>query len=830
MNIRHIILHALLGLSATVSAADVVWYSGSPVTYSTQKTCSPVVEKALDMFSADMRAVTGQPARKGAGRIAVYQLDKLTNKEFKALSSLRPPLEQIIAKADAYWVGVRQGRILVVGSNGRGTAYGILHLSRLAGVSPWVYWGDVVPERRQRLVLDEHYESLQRPSVAYRGIFINDEDWSTRVWAQQTVDGRHAKQGLPGARYYRRLFELMLRLRANTLWPAMHEGSTAFFEADGCKAVADSFAIVLGSSHCEPLLRNNVAEWDAGKRGPYNWFTNRREVEHYWRERVAETTRSEALYTLGMRGIHDGAMAGAADADSQREGLQTVIDSQRRLLRQVLGRPLTDVPQVFIPYKEVLQAYASGLRVPDDVTLMWCDDNYGYLTRLPDAREQRRAGGGGVYYHLSYWGRPHDYLWLSTTQPGLVCEEMRRAWDHQARRIWIANVHDPKVAAYPLSLFMDMAWDINSVTPATLPAHLHGWLREQFGEAAAGELTAVMTEFYRLCGIRRPEFMGWSQVELDRQRYPHGWSPVQDTEFAADEFGNELERYLNDFEALRTRMEAAGRLVRPELADAFFAAVKYPVCCAAAMATKQLQAQEARHLARKENFHGDREALEAAVRSVKAHREILQLTDHYNHQLAHGKWCGLMDAAPRGLPVFQEPSLPGTVTDEEMQRYVQEPLEARLTDDGCVVRQACQWQAASAGAQPIPLLGHSMRAVRLPQGDSLVYRFYARAGDAVLYTALIPTQPSDGGDLRYAVSIDGGAPVVYSLREPFRSERWKTNVLRGQALRTSDIRLQGSNHTLVIKALDDGILVDQWMIDYRPERHFYMFPVRPVHQ
>lgn len=827
MNFRQTVLCALLGLSATVSAKDVVWYSGGYVTYSIQKSYAPVVTKALNMFSADMKAVTGKSARQGNGKIEIYQLDMLTNKEFKALSAYKMPMEKIIAKPDAFWMGIRNGKVIIVGSNGRGTAYGILELSRKAGVSPWIDWGDVVPQRKSYLALDSKFETLQRPSVEYRGVFINDEDWSTRVWDRQAVD-RHGKPGVVGPRYYHRLFELLLRLRGNALWPAMHEGTEGFFQVKGNREVADSFGIVLGSSHCEPMLRNNVAEWNTKTMGEYNWMSNRRQVERYWRERVQATAHMDALYTIGMRGIHDGAMAGVKGNDEHVAALQSVIGEQRKILRQTVNRDLTKVPQVFIPYKEVLEAYESGLTVPDDVTLMWCDDNYGYLTRLPDAAEQRRSGGGGVYYHLSYWGRPHDYLWLTTTQPGLLYSEMREAWDHQARRLWIANVHDPKVAAYDLSLFMDMAWDIQSVTATSLQQHLRQWLVQQFGEEAGAILVGPMTEFYRLCGVRRPEFMGWSQVELDRSRYNRGLSPVQDTEFSADEFGNELERYLNDYEAVKRQIDVAEQLVRPELKDAFFAAVKYPVYCAAAMATKQLQAQEARHIARNENFHNDDEALEAAVRSVKAYREIQQLTETYNHQLAHGKWSGLMDMAPRGLPVFQAPSLPGQVTDEEMSKYVQEPIDAKLEQDGCVVYNACNYQSATDGVQPVEMLGHSMKAVRLPKGGSLTYRFYAKPGEAVLYTALIPTQASDKGDIRYSVSVDGGEPVVYSLKEPFRSERWKVNVLRGQALRTQPVTLSGGNHTLVITALDDHIVVDQWMIDYKPDRSFYMFPVKPA--
>lgn len=827
MNFRYIFLFACLGLSTTVAAKDVVWYSGGHVTYSTQKNYGTVVAKALDMFSSDMKAVTGKSAHKGTGKIEIYQLDMLTNKEFKALSAYKLPIEKIIAKPDAFWMGTRRGKVVIVGSNGRGTAYGILELSRKAGVSPWIDWGDVTPLRKNYLALDDKFEILQRPSVDYRGVFINDEDWSSRVWDKQLVD-RHSKTGVIGPRYYHRLFQLLLRLRANTLWPAMHEGTKGFFQVKGNREVADSFDIVVGSSHCEPLLRNNVAEWDSKTMGHYNWVTNRKQVEQYWRERVQETAHMDALYTLGMRGIHDGAMEGVGSGAAQVSALQSVIDEQRKILRQTVNHDLKKVPQVFIPYKEVLHAYESGLKVPDDVTLMWCDDNYGYLTRLPDAAEQRRSGGGGVYYHLSYWGRPHDYLWLTTTQPGLVYSEMRQAWDHHARRLWIANVHDPKVAAYDLSLFMDMAWDIQSVTATSLQQHLRQWLTQQFGEEAGAQLVGPMTEFYRLCGVRRPEFMGWSQVELDWSRYKNGLSPVQDTEFSADEFGNELERYLNDYDNIKEQVEAAEHLIRPELKDAFFAAVKYPVFCAAAMATKQLQAQEARHIARKENFHKDDEALEAAVRSVKAYQEIQKLTETYNKQLAHSKWDGLMDMAPRGLPVFQAPSLPDQVTAEEMSKYVQDPIVAKMEQDGCVVRNACDYQSANGGAQPVEMLGHSMKAVQLPKGGSLTYSFYAKPGAAVLYTALIPTQANDKGDIRYSVSVDGGEPVVYSLKEPFRSERWKVNVLRGQALRSTPITLEGGNHTLVITALDDHIVVDQWMIDYNPDRSFYMFPVKPA--
>jgi hypothetical protein len=829
MNIKKAIIAALLALPLTGQAKDVVWYSGGHVTYSVQKKYGTVVDKALKMFESDMHAVTGKRAqqRDKAG-IEVYQLDLANNKEMKQLGKYNVPYHKFITKSDAFWIGIRKGKIIVVGSNGRGTAYGILELSREAGVSPWIYWGDVKPVRRRSLTIDEHFETLQSPSVEFRGVFINDEDWTNRIWAAKKMD-THLKPGSMGPKYYHKLFELLLRLRGNALWPAMHTGTTAFFKVKGNKEVADSFDIYVGSSHCEPILRNNVDEWDQNKRGAYNFINNRKSVEEYWRERAKETAGMDALYTIGMRGIHDGSMEGVKTMKEKVAGLQAVIDFQRELLTQEVNKDITKVPQVFIPYKEVLQIYEAGLRVPDDVCLMWCDDNYGYMTRLSDEAQQRRKGGAGVYYHLSYWGRPHDYLWLTTMQPGLVYNEMKQAYDHNARRLWIVNVHDPKVAAYDLSLFMDMAWDINCLKPNTLQKHLQDWLVQQFGEIAGKQLVKPMTRFYQLCGVRRPEFMGWNQVELDKKKYRRGWSSVQDTEFNAEEFGNELERYLADYEEVKRQIDQVEKMIRPELQDAFFAAIKYPVYGAAAMATKQLQAQEARHIGMPSSFHNDDEALESAVRSWNAYTEIKELTEHYNKKMAHGKWDGNMHMAPRGLYVFDAPTLPGKLTPSEIEKYSHsKPVPSKLDANGCIVRNACDYNGASEGAYAVEMLGHSMKAVALPKGGSLTYTFYAKDGNANLYTALIPTQANDKGDIRYSISIDGGTPVVYSLKEKFRSERWKLNVLRGQAIRCEEISLSAGTHTLEIKALDAHIIVDQWMIDYDKNRQFYMFPIAPA--
>ncbi len=805
--IQKYILLTLMALCACVNASALTWFDGKhAVHYNVVGKASPVVDIALQMFESDIAAVTGmKPARKkGHGGIEIYQLDEADAKALKALQGMGVLSTRLMDQQDAFYLGVRNGKIIIAGNNGRGTAYGILELSRWAGVSPWIWWGDVVPERKKELSLPNDFQTTQGPSVAYRGIFLNDEDFSTLQWAHMTMEPK-LPNGTIGPKTYKRIFQLLLRLRANTVWPGMHEVTRAFFSVKGNKEMADSCGIVIGSSHCEPLLRNNVGEWDKKKRGAYNFITNRRNVEKYWAERLEDMKGQEALFTIGMRGIHDGSMEGVKTADEKLRGLQSVIDCQRKLIKNHYDEYVEYVPQVFIPYKEVLEIYEQGLQVPDDVTLMWCDDNYGYMTRLSDPAQQQRRGGGGVYYHLSYWGRPHDHLWLTTTQPGLVYNELRQAYDHNARKVWIINVHDPKVAAYDLTLAMDMAWNINSVGPNSIRQHMGQWFTQQFGLQTAQAVTPAMEKFYQLCAIRKPEFMGWTQTELDKKKYNRGLSLPKGTEFSETAFGGEMERYLEEYDRIEQAVLAAESTLRSkELKDAYFAHVLYPVQSAAAMAHKHLDAQI-----------GD------TLSAIEAQNKIKSLTRRYN-SMHNGKWNGLMNCNPRNLPVFQDYAGDDSTT---IRRGVSRPLN-ETSLDGCVVRNAATYDSFYGRVQPIEMLGHSMKAVSIAKGSSVSFVFDApRTGNAVIRTAMIPTQANDKGDIRYAVSIDGGPQTVYSLKEPYRSERWKQNVLRGQALRTTDVTMTAGRHTVTITALDDHIILDQWMLDYQKDRKFYVFPI-----
>lgn len=847
MHLRSFLLIITLICCQLLLGNSFVWYNGKQaITYAVSESTSPVVGVALGMFCSDMEQVTGMQPQQTAEKeatIRIIQLDMaaLSQKEKQELQRLGIPIDSISAKKDAFFISVlgraSKKQLFIVGSNGRGAAYGILELSRKAGVSPWVWWGDVVPEKKNRLTLPAKFSTFQSPSVEYRGIFINDEDWTLQPWSWKHFEPEGV-DGMIGPRTYKEIFKFLLRMRANTIWPGMHGITVPFYFVPGAKEIADSCGIVIGTAHCEPMMRNNVGEWDEVLRGKYNYITNKKQVTTYWTERLKEVHSYENIYTIGMRGVHDSGMEGVKTLKEQTTALQRVIDDQRKLLAEHVSPDVAKIPQQFVPYKEVLQVMENGLDIPEDVILTWCDDNYGYMTRLSNIEQQKRSGGGGIYYHLNYWGRPHDYMWLCAIQPGLVYNEMKEAYNHNVRRLWIVNVHDLKPAAYDLELFLDMAWDINSVSPSTLNEHHERWLCREYGDAAGKKLLPAMLEYYRLCAIRKAEFMGWNQVELNKKKYARGWSSVADTEFSLTEFGGELDRYLQDYEAVKQMLIEAEALIPAYRKDAFFGQLKYAVFGAAAMATKMLEAQRARAIATTipdSQWSQNVELLTASAKSQHAYQEILKLTDYYNNEMTGGKWKYSMCHNPRNLYVFNPPKLPITPTDGDIQKYAsmenkQVTSLIKLQLEDCIAYNAADYVKATKGVFKVENLGHSMNAVSLPKGESITFEFDSPLqGEATLRTAVIPTQPNDKGDIRFSISMDGGEPQVCSFREGFRTESWKQNVLRGQAIRETTHQLTKGKHTLTITALDNHVLIDQWMLDFKPDRKFYVFPVKPAY-
>lgn len=534
--------------------------------------------------------------------------------------------------------------LVIAGSDARGTAYGVFSLSEKFGVSPWRWWADVHPEKKKSLSLQVTPFSSLPPSVKFRGIFINDEDWGLQPWAAKTFE---PETGDIGPKTYAKVFELLLRLKANLIWPAMHESTKAFFHYPGNPKVAEDYQIVIGSSHAEPMLRNNVGEWDVKTMGRFNYLTNKEKILRYWEDRVKQSKGVNAVYSLGIRGVHDSQMEGVKDLKEAVPVVEQVIKDERDLLSKHINKDVTAVPQVLTPYKEVLEIYDNGLKVPEDVTLVWPDDNYGYIHRLNNEKEKARKGGAGVYYHASYWGRPHDYLWLPSAHPGLMREEMMKAYETGADRLWVVNVGDIKPIEYNMQFFLDMAFNPKPFTNSQYSKrHLLHWATGIFGKEKANAIANVLWDYYGLAFERKPEFMGWSRTEPTTQTTYTGYNHFY--------YGDEAQKRIDQYGALEKEVKKLRSQIPSVKADAFYQLVYYPVVGASLLNKKFLYRDKADLYGRQ----GRLSAYDYAGLSKASYDSIVAETDYFNHQLAGGKWKGIMSMAPRKLPVFGEPVLP----------------------------------------------------------------------------------------------------------------------------------------------------------------------------
>lgn len=750
--------------------------SDQPIKLACDNAEEKVVQTALKLFIRDYQSVFSASAAVDArqGNIIVGTVGK--SPLLKAVSA---DVSALTGKKQAFLLQVLpDGKLLVAGSDSHGTAYGIMELSRLIGVSPWEWWADVTPEKKTSFVLSAEYQTLQSPSVEYRGIFINDEDWGLMPWSSQTYEPSDIK-GHIGPKTNARIFELLLRLRANTYWPAMHECTLPFFLTEGNRKVAEEYGIFIGSSHCEPMVCSAAGEWRRRGQGDYDYVNNSASVYKFWEDRVKEVAQQVNIYTLGMRGVHDGQMQGAKTVAEQKAVLERVLKDQRGLLQKYGNKDVTAIPQAFIPYKEVLDIYNAGLQVPDDVTLIWCDDNYGYIRHFPTAEERARKGGNGIYYHVSYWGRPHDYLWLGTFSPYLLHQQMKLAYDRGIQKMWVLNVGDIKPAEYQIELFLDMAWNIDEVNEIGVTAHLKSWLGREFGSNCAEELLPAMEAHYQLSYIRKPEFMGNTREEERDPKY----KVIKDLPWSEQTISERLRSYtvLSD---VVERMESN---IPADRQDAYFQLVKYPVQAAAQMNRKILTAQLARH------SKADWKQSDAAFDSIAS------LTQQYN-SLQNGKWNRMMDFQPRKLPVFKR--VEHTAATEPM-----------VTDRKIL----CKWNAMECTyGKPVPCegLGYERKAAGIRKGSSLTFAFDDYGKDSVeVEIRLLPSHPLDEKQLRFAISVDEAVPQTVSYETKGRSEEWKENVLRNQAIRkvTLPINKQAS-HKLVITALDEGVVLDQVML------------------
>lgn len=529
--------------------------------------------------------------------------------------------------------------LIIAGSDVRATAYGGFAISEKIGVTPWYWWADAVPATRKALSLNISNFVSPAPSVKFRGIFINDEDWGLQPWAARTFEPETKDIG---PKTYAKVFELLLRLKANLIWPAMHPSTKAFYHYPGNIKAAEDYQIVVGSSHAEPMLCNNVSEWNEKTMGHFNFVTNRKKVEEYWEARIRESAGFNGIYTTGMRGVHDGEIQGVKTIPETVALLDTIIRVEREMLQKYVNKDITKIPQVFTPYKEVLEIYDAGLKVPEDITLVWPDDNYGYIQRLSNEDENKRPGGSGVYYHASYWGRPHDYLWLNTTHPAHMREEMTKAYTLNARHLWVLNIGDIKPGEYAMQFFLDMAYNVNPFKQTGYSKmHLKQWAARIFGDKSSLAVSEVLWKYYNLAFERKPEYMGWSQTEPTTR--------IQKTAYNHNYYGDQAQQRLDAYGQLLSETAAIRSQIAEKDQAAFYELVGYPVKGAALMNRKFLFRDKAYLYARQ----GRVSAAHYALLSGQAYAEIVMETGYFNEKLLNGKWKGMMDMRPRELPVFK---------------------------------------------------------------------------------------------------------------------------------------------------------------------------------
>ncbi len=733
-------------------------------------------------------------------------IDELVAEGKLDVSAVRGQWETfLIATVERPFAGVERA-LAIVGSDRRGTAFGVYELSQAIGVSPWHWWADVVPAKKAALHVAAGVRKFGPPSVKYRGIFINDEDWGLQPWAKETFE---PENGGIGPKTYEKVFELLLRLKANTLWPAMHACAKPFNADPRNAALADARGIVMGSSHAEPMLRNNVGEWTAAKEA-YNYATNREGVHAYWEERVKTNAAYESVFTLGMRGIHDSGMQGGKTPQEQIALLERIFADQRAMLAKHVRPDVEQVPQMFCAYKEVLGLFRGGLKVPDDVTVVFPDDNFGYIRDFPAADERGRKGGFGVYYHISYLGRPMAYLWLNTTPPALIWSEMRKAYDHGADRLWILNVGDIKPGEIGTEFFLQMAWDIERWNEKNLPEFLVEWAAREFGAEHAKEIAAIMEEYYRLNFSRKPEHLQW-WLPRGEEPKPSGWTEA------------EVEARENAFDVLAWR---TSRLrVSKEKEGALFQLVSYPVFGSV--------------FANARYFNGERAALAGARGDSAAAKRLTEeaagagggldmMTEEFE-KIAGGKWRGFMRLEPADddwksmriaewkVPVFTAEAVSKARvlrgSDPLMEVMASAFAEKRAGRNGAAWEIVPGLGRSGAAVTMLPMTAASFEPGGVDgMAPVLAYAVeFPEAGSFSVRVHLLPTHALvSGRGLRFGIGLDDGAPQWVAFDVKDGGPEWAQGVMAGERVATVGIEVGAAGKKMLrIYGVDAGVVIDR---------------------
>jgi hypothetical protein len=691
--------------------------------------------------------------------------------------------------------------LVIAGSDKRGTIYGIYELSRQIGVSPWYWWADVPVARQEELYVKPGVYTDGEPAVTYRGIFINDEAPAFQGWCV-------AKFGGVNAGMYEHVFELLLRLKGNFLWPAMW--GNAFYDDDPATgALADEMGIIVGTSHHEPLGRAHD-EWRRYGHGAWNYDKNPDTLRSFWRSGMERMKDFETLVTVGMRGDGDEPMS----EDANIALLQRIVSDQRDIIADVTGRPPEETPQVWALYKEVQDYYDKGMRVPDDITLLLSDDNWGNVRKLPALDAPPRKGGYGIYYHFDYVGAPRNYKWINVTQIQRVWEQMNLSYLHGVDRIWIVNVGDIKPMEFPISFFLDMAWSPARFRPDNLFAYTEEWCTQQFGAEYALDAARLLNLYTKYNSRITPELLDDRTYSLDNY----------------DEFASVIADYKDlALDALRLY-----NLLPPTHRDAFDELILFPIngMC------NLYEMYYALALNKRYAESNDIRANAYADEVEECFRRDSILTVHYNEDIAGGKWAHQMNQIRIGYTNWQQPAV--RIAPEVRRVVCGEPASRRFVEqEGYISIEAPHFTRSQASPplrwEIIPDLGRTLSAITtLPQNvqpsDPLhafvEYDILTTSCDTLaVHVLLAPTLNFNAGKgLRFALSFDGGEEKVINFNGHYQGELGPWQGFRIIPSVTPFFLPAAGEHTLRIRPLDTGIVFEKILLDFGGLRPSYLGP------
>ena len=714
-------------------------------------------------------------------------------------------------KREKFIITLIDGQLVIAGSDRRGTIYGIYELSQQMGVSPWYDWADVPIEHHDSIFVNKGIYTDGEPAVRYRGIFLNDEAPCLTSWVKNTYG-----TGYGDHRFYQRVFELVLRLRGNMMWPAMW--GWAFYADDPeNEKTADEMGVVMSTSHHEPMARNHQ-EYARNRKGwgPWNYQKNKANLQKFFREGIERMKGTEQIVTIGMRGDGDEAMSEEADTKL----MTNIINDQRKIIADVTGRKASEIPQVWALYKEVLDYYDKGMKVPDDVTLLLCDDNWGNVRRVPNAQERKHKGGWGLYYHVDYVGAPRNSKMLNVTPVQNPWEQLTLAYENGIDRLWILNVGDLKPMEYPISQFMDMAWNPRKYDVNNITRHTRDWCAQQFGEEQADEAARLLNLICKYNGRCTPEMLDKNTYSLENGE----WQEV-------------VNLYLKiEADALRqyNSLPAAYH-------DAYRQIILFPIEVMSNL-HQMYFAQAQNHALYKQ---GNPKANVWADECERLFKRDSLICDYYNHKMAGGKWNGMMTQKHIGYKSWNDDFEKDTCP--ELFRVTSKDGVIICENNGVVEIEApyysCKTDAAEAKWTEIPFMGKSVSAMTLMpytksvKGASITYKFkmqVSKTSDGKAFNGkqkvrihVITKSTLDylnKGGLTYGVSLDGASPVevnfnkdlnekpenIYNIYYPTIATRIVDKVIELELPASSD-----SIHTLTLTPNDPAIVFEKIVIDGR---------------